>query len=87
MNQSHIVLKKLEAHQQALSKCSRCENMIQPVITGNTVCSNIMTVGQAPGIHEGRIGKPFGRTADKTLFKWFASIGVEEGSLRVQLKP
>ncbi len=75
-------LKQLEIHQQALSMCSHCVNMIQPVITGNAVCATIMTVGQAPGIHEGRVGKPFGWTAGKTLFKWFASIGVEEDDFR-----
>ncbi|MEB8434261.1 uracil-DNA glycosylase family protein [Cocleimonas sp. KMM 6892] len=78
-------LLELKIHQQELSNCSRCENMIQPVITGNTVDASIMTVGQAPGIHEGRIGKPFGWTAGKTLFKWFASIGVEEDEFRQQV--
>ncbi len=85
MTDNNYKLEQLKVHQQALSNCSRCESMIQPVITGNTVHSNIMTVGQAPGIHEGRIGKPFGWTAGKTLFKWFASIGVEEDAFRQQV--
>jgi uracil-DNA glycosylase len=41
-----------------------------------------MLVGQAPGIHEGRIGRPFGWTAGKKLFKWFESIGVDEEHFR-----
>jgi len=40
--------------------------------------SKIILVGQAPGDREGVIGKPFGWTAGKTLFKWFASQGVSE---------
>ncbi|EQA36602.1 uracil-DNA glycosylase, family 4 [Leptospira inadai serovar Lyme str. 10] len=40
--------------------------------------SKILSLGQAPGIHEERFGRPFAYTAGKTLFKWFASIGVEE---------
>jgi len=77
MSLEHII-----RHQSTLQACTRCENMIQPVITGVPVHSSIMTVGQAPGIHEGKIGKPFGWTAGKTLFKWFASIGIAEEQFR-----
>ena len=69
-------------HQTKLQDCTRCENMVRPVITGVPVSSKIMTIGQAPGIHEGKIGKPFGWTAGKTLFKWFKSIGVDEEHFR-----
>lgn len=72
-------------HQSELKNCSRCTNMIQPVITGNPIHSAIMTVGQAPGIHEGDVGRPFGWTAGKTLFKWFASIGIDESDFRQQV--
>ena len=44
--------------------------------------SNIMSVGQAPGIHEGKVQRPFGWTAGKTLFKWFERIGVVEEDYR-----
>jgi len=75
-------LQQLIQHQSNLEACTQCEKMIPPVITGKPVISQIMTVGQAPGIHEGKIGKPFGWTAGKTLFKWFASIGVDEDLFR-----
>ncbi len=78
-------INQLIQHQSKLSECRQCENMIPPVITGNPVVSQIMTVGQAPGIHEGKVGKPFGWTAGKTLFKWFASIGLEEETFREQV--
>lgn len=77
--------RKLVLHQEALQSCNQCDKMIRPVITGFPVVSNIMTVGQAPGIHEGKIGKPFGWTAGKTLFKWFSSIGMEEDDFREQV--
>ena len=41
-----------------------------------------MLVGQAPGPKEGEFGKPFAWTAGKTLFRWFASIGVDEETFR-----
>ncbi len=72
-------------HQSELQACSRCPNMIQPVITGIPVASQIMLIGQAPGIREGEIGRPFGWTAGKTLFKWFSSIGVDESEFREQV--
>ena len=56
--------------------------MIAPVIICPPILSPIMIIGQAPGIHEGRIGRPFGWTACKTLFKWFSSIGVDEENFR-----
>lgn len=56
--------------------------MIGPVITGEPVTGKIMQIGQAPGIHEGRVGKPFGWTAGKTLFKWYESIGINEDHFR-----
>ena len=76
------MISKLVQHQEALAQCTACEKMIAPVIVGSAVMSPIMIVGQAPGIHEGRIGRPFGWTAGKTLFKWFSSIGIEEDVFR-----
>lgn len=56
--------------------------MIRPVITGNPVKSPVLLVGQAPGIHEAEVQRPFGWTAGKTLFKWFAGSGLEEAVFR-----
>ena len=76
------MLQEIIKHQLALKQCTDCPNMIPPVITGLPLVSPIMIVGQAPGIHEGRVGKPFGWTAGKTLFKWFSTLGLEEEELR-----
>lgn len=73
---------QLQVHQQALRACQACPQMIGPVITGTTVLSRIMLIGQAPGDREGEIGRPFAWTAGKTLFKWFASQGVDEATFR-----
>lgn len=72
----------LISHQQALRNCQACPNMIGPVITCEPVVSDIVLVGQAPGDREGVIGKPFGWTAGKTLFKWFGSQGATEEAFR-----
>ncbi|MES0327745.1 MAG: uracil-DNA glycosylase family protein, partial [Gammaproteobacteria bacterium] len=75
----------IKKHQQALRACRKCPDMIPPVITGTPVNSKIILVGQAPGDREGELGKPFGWTAGKTLFKWFSSIGLKEEVFRQQI--
>lgn len=78
-------LQNLIQHQQQLSQCARCPDMMAPVIIGEPSTSAVMSVGQAPGIHEGKVQRPFGWTAGKTLFQWFESIGVDEESYRQQV--
>jgi uracil-DNA glycosylase len=56
--------------------------MIRPVVTGNPVLSPVMLIGQAPGVHEGPAGKPFAWTAGKTMFGWFAQLGLAEEEFR-----
>jgi len=56
--------------------------MIGPVISGLPVESKVILVGQAPGVKEGPLGKPFAWTAGKTLFKWISSMGLEEDEFR-----
>jgi uracil-DNA glycosylase len=56
--------------------------MIGPVVTGRPVPSPVMLIGQAPGTREGPAGRPFAWTAGKTMFKWFASIGLDEEAFR-----
>ena len=73
---------KIEQHQQRLKQCRRCADMIPPVVTGQPVASKILLIGQAPGEKEGILGKPFAWTAGKTLFKWFAAIGLSEEAFR-----
>ena len=77
-----LVRKSLILHQAELKQCRRCPGMIPPVVTGNAVASKVLLVGQAPGDKEGLYGKSFAWTAGKTLFKWFASIGLDESAFR-----
>ena len=52
-----------------------------PVFQG-PVASPVMLVGQAPGSKEIEVHRPFAWTAGKTLFKWFAGIGMNELEFR-----
>jgi len=56
--------------------------MIGPVVSGGPVMSPVMLIGQAPGTREGPAGKPFAWTAGKTMFGWFAGLGLSEEQFR-----
>ena len=52
-------------------------------VHGPAIAAEVLLVGQAPGPHEGAIGRPFAWTAGRTLFRWFESAtGVDEANFR-----
>jgi len=56
--------------------------MFGPVVMGAPVLSKVMLIGQAPGFKEIEVHRPFAWTAGKTMFGWFASIGLDEARFR-----
>jgi uracil-DNA glycosylase len=55
-------------------------------VHGPPVLSRIFLLGQAPGPHEARFGRPFAWTAGKTLFAWMArSFGATEAQFRARV--
>jgi uracil-DNA glycosylase len=57
-----------------------------PPVHGPAVASRIFLLGQAPGPHEARIGRPFAWTAGKTLFRWLArATGADEETARARI--
>jgi uracil-DNA glycosylase len=75
----------VEEHQARLAACALCPDMHKPVVMGAPVASPVLLVGQAPGIHEPRLGRPFAWTAGKNLFKWFAGLGLDETAFRARV--
>lgn len=72
----------LQRHVRQLAGCTSCASMIGPVVAPPPVVSPIYLSGQAPGPHEGELGRPFAWTAGKTLFRWFGTLGVDEALFR-----
>lgn len=72
----------IEKHVAALKNCTLCPLMVGPVVSHHALLSKVYMIGQAPGPHEGRFGKPFAWTAGKTLFRWFSTIGLNEEQFR-----
>ncbi len=56
-----------------------------PPVHGEAVASKVLLVGQAPGEKEIEVHRPFAWTAGKTLFKWFARIGLDEPQFRQRI--
>ncbi len=60
--------------------------MRPPPVSGGPVVSEIILVGQAPGVREPVVGRPFAHTAGRTLFRWFEeSCGLPETVVRARI--
>jgi len=74
---------ELQNHVDALRACRKCPKMQSNPISGGPVLSRVMLVGQAPGVKEPILGRPFAWTAGKAMFKWFElEAGVAEQEFR-----
>lgn len=78
-------LVQLKRHLVQVRACDACPEMVGPVVVGPPVMSRVMLIGQAPGPHEGELGRPFAWTAGKTMFGWFQTIGLTEEAFRAQV--
>ncbi len=76
------VVQALEAVHRDI-QAFRHRDVIGPPVHGPPVASRIFLLGQAPGPHEARFGRPFAWTAGKTMFRWFQeSFGAGEDEVR-----
>lgn len=76
----------LRLHVAAVHACRRCPGMASAPVSGGPVRSEVLLVGQAPGVREPVLGRPFAWTAGKTLFRWFeASCGFGEDHFRAHI--
>ena len=57
--------------------------MVPPPVSGGPIISKVILIGQAPGIKEPVLGRPFAWTAGRTLFGWFQQFcGMSEEEVR-----
>jgi uracil-DNA glycosylase len=78
--------KELDLHRTALKQCRRCGHRsdVQPIVSVAR-SPKIMLVGQAPGKTESAGGRPFAGRAGRTLFSWFAKVGLSEEAVRARV--
>jgi uracil-DNA glycosylase len=76
----------LRDHVAALQACRQCPRMASAPVSGGPVPSDILLVGQAPGVREPGLGRPFAWTAGRTLFRWFEeACGFGEDVFRARI--
>jgi uracil-DNA glycosylase len=55
-------------------------------VSGGSIVSDVMIIGQAPGPREPALKRPFAHTAGKTLFRWFEQFcGINEAAVRSKI--
>ena len=78
-------LANLQAQMRACRRCLEAGYAITP----GAVCSGpatacVMIVGQAPGVTEIEVGRPFNGPSGRRLFRWLAQAGWEEAEFRTR---
>jgi uracil-DNA glycosylase len=74
---------RLRRHVDSLYACRKCIGMQSHPVSGGAIVSRVILVGQAPGIKEPILGRPFAWTAGKAMFKWFEDeLAVTESEFR-----
>jgi uracil-DNA glycosylase len=76
----------LQNHIARLRRCRRCPRVIPPPVSGGAIVSDVMIIGQAPGVREPILKRPFAHAAGKTLFRWFEEFcGLDEATVRARI--
>jgi uracil-DNA glycosylase len=73
------------AHIERVRSCRLCPDVHPPPVLGAVPGARVYLMGQAPGPKEVHLGRPFAYTAGKTLFRWFATLGVSEEEFRAKV--
>jgi len=70
---------QLQVEMRSCSQCLDAGYWVQPpAVTQGTHTAQMMTIGQAPGITEVEIGRPFNAGSGKRLFEWLGRAGIDE---------
>jgi uracil-DNA glycosylase len=73
----------LQAEMRACRKCLEAGYEIAPgAVFSGPRSSPLMLVGQAPGVTEARVKRPFNASSGTRLFQWLAEAGFEEDHFR-----
>lgn len=77
------IFAQLQLEMRACRKCLKADYWVQPpAVTQGTHSARMMTIGQAPGITEVEVGRPFNAGSGKRLFEWLGTAGIDEDWFR-----
>ena len=78
--------KKLVILSKSMKSCRACleegYEIYPPAVFSGPGSALFMTIGQAPGITEQEVGRPFNAGSGKRLFDWLGRAGIEEDWFR-----
>lgn len=76
----------LAALHAQLRACRQCLDAGYPIAPGPVVhgfhTARVMVIGQAPGVTEARVKRPFNAGSGKRLFQWLGAAGFDEAAFR-----
>ena len=76
---------RLRAEMRACHKCLDADYVIVPgAVFSGPASARVMVVGQAPGVTESEVKRPFNGTSGTRLFQWLAQAGWEETTFRAR---
>jgi uracil-DNA glycosylase len=76
-------LAQLQAQMRGCCRCLEAGHPITPgAVFSGPATADVMIVGQAPGITETQVGRPFNGPSGRRLFGWLAQAGWEETEFR-----
>jgi uracil-DNA glycosylase len=76
-------LAALHARIRACRKCLQAGHWIAPgPVVHGVHTAKVMTIGQAPGVTEAVVKRPFNAGAGRRLFQWLSEAGFDEATFR-----
>ncbi len=74
---------RLQAEMRACRKCLDAGfGITAGAVFSGPAPAPLMLVGQAPGVTEAQVKRPFNASAGRRLFQWLADVGMEEAVFR-----
>jgi uracil-DNA glycosylase len=81
--QRAAALAELHMQLRACRKCLEAGYWIAPgPVVHGVHTAQVMTIGQAPGVTEAQVKRPFNAGAGRRLFQWLAQAGFDEAEFR-----
>jgi uracil-DNA glycosylase len=75
----------LQADMRACRQCLEAGYQISPgAVFSGPAPAALMLVGQAPGITEAQVKRPFNASSGRRLFQWLAEAGIDETDFRTR---
>ena len=76
----------LKEVREAMAECRLCREagyeIYPPAVVSGKNTARMMTIGQAPGVTEMEVGRPFNAGSGTRLFGWLEGAGIEENWFR-----